>query len=110
MPMEDRGGLKATTVKQVTNLLSLYPHSFCYFLFLSARVLLSLAGYARNHFSTFWTLWTKASLNFEEQPGQLTELSLLFHKTNLRKIEAHQSTSDFVDNNYLAYYTVILCH
>ena len=61
-------------VSRATTLLSLYPDSFLLLLFLSARVLFSLAGYARNHFSTFWTLWAQARLNFEE-----------YIKTNLNK-------------------------
>ena len=55
LPREIRRGLKAN--KRVTTLLSLYPHSFSLLSVLSARVLFSLAGYARNHFSTFWTLF-----------------------------------------------------
>ena len=46
------GGLKATVGNRVTTWLSLYPHSFfCSFLFLSARVFFSLAGYAQKHVS-----------------------------------------------------------
>ena len=52
VPRKARGVLKVTTNKTVTAL-SLYHTVFCYFLFLSARVLFSMAGYARNDFNTF---------------------------------------------------------
>ena len=86
MPREARGGLKAIAGKRQQPYYH-FIHTvlfFCYFLFLSARVLFSLLGYARNHFSTL-TLRAKARLNFEEhveQAGQLTELMLLFHENN----------------------------
>ena len=44
MLREARGGLKAVADNRVTTILSLYPNSFCPFLFLSTRVLFSLAG------------------------------------------------------------------
>ena len=52
VPKKAREGLKATTDKTVTAL-SVCHTIFCYFLFVSARVLFSMAGYARNDFRTF---------------------------------------------------------
>ena len=83
MSREARGGLKATAGERVTTYHFIHTVS-CYFLFLSARDLFSLAGYisddnddgsnmagyAQNHFSTFWTLWTLARLNFEQHIKQ----------------------------------------
>ena len=45
VPREARGALKVIAGKRLTTLLSLYSHSFCYFLFFSTRVLFSLQGY-----------------------------------------------------------------
>ena len=54
VPREAKGGLKADKRQQPYNH---FIHTVCcYFLFLSARVLFSLPGYARNHFSRP-TLW-----------------------------------------------------
>ena len=55
VPREIRRGLKVTADKRVTTLLSLYPHSFSLLSVSFSQSLVSLAGYARNHFSTFWT-------------------------------------------------------
>ena len=57
MLREARGDLKATIGNRVTTRLSLCYIVFCSFLFLSTRVLFSLAGYARKHANTYWTLW-----------------------------------------------------
>ena len=81
---EARGGLKATAGKRVTTLLSLYLQSFSLLCgFFSARVLFSLAGYARIHFSTFWTLWAEARLNFEDHIKQADCYCCFFMKINL---------------------------
>ena len=47
MLREAKGGLKATVGNRITTRLSLYHIVFCCFLFLSAKVLFSLAGYAQ---------------------------------------------------------------
>ena len=60
MLREARGGLKATVSNRVTTRLSLCEIVLCSFLFLSTRILISLAGYAQKHASTYWTLWTLA--------------------------------------------------
>ena len=49
--MEARGGLRAIAGKRQQPYYHFIQTVFCYFLFLSARVLFSLPGYARNHFS-----------------------------------------------------------
>ena len=49
-------GLKAIAGKRKQPYYQLYPHSFCYVLFLSAIVLFSLPDCARNHFSSS-SLW-----------------------------------------------------
>ena len=58
MLREARGSLKAA----VGNLVKSDHHfiliAFCPFLFLSARFLCSMAGYAQKHVSTYWTLWS----------------------------------------------------
>ena len=56
VPREARGGLKAIAGERQQPYYHFIYTVFCYFLFLSARVLSSLSGYARNHFSTS-TLW-----------------------------------------------------
>ena len=53
VPREARGGLKAIEVKKQQPYYHFIHTGVCYFLFLSARVLFSLLGYARNHLSTF---------------------------------------------------------
>ena len=66
---------------------------FCSFLFLSARFLCSLAGYAQKHVSTCWTLWAKASLRFEEHILNLFNSRYYsFMKTNITIIKAYQNT------------------
>ena len=52
-----------------------------FFLFLSYRVLLSLVGYAKKHFWTFWTLQALASLNCEK------------HIKNAKKLRSTESIS-----------------
>ena len=52
VPREARGDLKAITGKRQQPYHHFIHTVFCYFLFLSARVLFSLSGYAQNHFST----------------------------------------------------------
>ena len=50
------GVLKATVGDRVQPDYHFIHIVFCSFLFLSARVLCSLAGYAQNQVSTYWTL------------------------------------------------------
>ena len=50
-------GLKATVGNRVKPDDHFIRIVFCYFLFLSARFLYSLAGYDEKHVSTYWTLW-----------------------------------------------------
>ena len=57
MLREARGGLKATAGNRVKPDYHFIRIVFCSFLFLSARFLCSLAGYAQKHASTYWTLW-----------------------------------------------------
>ena len=57
MLREARGGLKATVGNRVKPDYHFILIVFCSFLFLSARFLCSLAGYAQKHVSTYWTLW-----------------------------------------------------
>ena len=57
MLREARGGLKATVGNRVEPDYHFICIVFCSFLFLSARFLCSLAGYAQKHVSTYWTLW-----------------------------------------------------
>ena len=105
---EPRVGLKATTSQRVTNYHFIHA-GICLLLFLSARVLFSLADYSQKRFSTFWTLWAWAGLNFEEEgntPENLTVTVAPSWKKNLRKTKADQNTLDF-DNNYLAHYTIL---
>ena len=54
---EARGGLKATVDTRVKPDYHFIRIVFCSFLFLSARFLCSLAGYAQKYVSTYWTLW-----------------------------------------------------
>ena len=56
MPREARGGLKATVGNRVKPGYHFIRIVFCSFLFLSARFLCSLAGYAQKPVSTYWTL------------------------------------------------------
>ena len=69
VPREARGGLKAVAGKRQQPYCHFIQTIFCYFLFLSARVLFSLPGCARNHVNTS-TLWAEARLNFEERIKQ----------------------------------------
>ena len=55
VPREARGGLKVIAGKRQQHYYHFVHTVCCYFLFLSTRVLFSMPGYARNHFST-WTL------------------------------------------------------
>ena len=57
MLREARGGLKATVGNRVKSDYHFIRIVFCFFLFLSARFLCSLAGYGQKHVSTHWTLW-----------------------------------------------------
>ena len=57
MLREARGGLKATVGNRIKPDYRFICVVFCSFLFLSARFLCSLAGYAQKHASTYWTLW-----------------------------------------------------
>ena len=57
MLKEARGGFKATVGNGVKPDYHFIRIVFCYFLFLSARFLCSLAGYAEKHASTYRTLW-----------------------------------------------------
>ena len=57
MDHEARGGLKATVGNRVKPDYHFIRIVFCSFLFLSARFLCSLAGYAQMYVSTYWTLW-----------------------------------------------------
>ena len=59
MRKEAEGGLKATVGNRVTTDCHFIHIAFCSFLFLSTRVLFSLAGCAQKHASTYWTLWPK---------------------------------------------------
>ena len=56
MLREALGGLTATVGIRVTTYHFIHI-GFCSFLFLSARVLFSLAGYPQKHESTYCTLW-----------------------------------------------------
>ena len=56
MLREARGGLKATVSNRVKPDYHFVCIVFCSFLFLSARFLRSLAGYAQKHVSTYLTL------------------------------------------------------
>ena len=60
------GGLKTTVGNRVKPDYHFFSIVFRSFLFLSARFLCSLAGYAQKHVSTYWTLWIWARLRFEE--------------------------------------------
>ena len=53
MLREARGGLEATVGSRVKPDYRFIHIVFCYFLFLSARLLCSLAGYAQKHASTY---------------------------------------------------------
>ena len=66
MLREARGGLKATVGNTVKPDYHFIRIVFCSFLFLSARFLCSLAGYAQKYVSTYWTLWAYTRLRFEE--------------------------------------------
>ena len=57
MLREARGGLKATVGNRVKPDYHFIRIVFCSFVFLLARFLCSLAGYAQKHVSTYWTLW-----------------------------------------------------
>ena len=57
MLREARGGLKATVGNRVKPDYHFIRIVFSFFLFVSARCLCSLAGYAQKHVSTYWTLW-----------------------------------------------------
>ena len=63
MLREARGGLKATVGNRVKPDYHFTGIVFCSFLFLSARFLCCLAGYAQKHVSTYWTLWAYNSAN-----------------------------------------------
>ena len=56
MLREARGGFKATVGNSVKPDYHFIRIVLCYFLFLSARFLCSLAGYAQKHVSTYGTL------------------------------------------------------
>ena len=57
MLREAGGGLKATVGNRVKPDYHFIRTVFCSFLFVSARSLCSLAGYALKHVNTYWTLW-----------------------------------------------------
>ena len=58
MLREARGASLTVTVgDRVTSDYHFIRIVFCSFLFLSARFLCSLAGYAQKHVSTYWALW-----------------------------------------------------
>ena len=57
MLREAKGGLKATIGNRVKPDYHFICIGYCYFLFLSARFLCSLADYAQKHASTYRTLW-----------------------------------------------------
>ena len=63
---EARRGLKATVGNRVNPDYHFIRIVFCSFLFLSARFLCSLAGYAQKHVNTNWRLWVWARLKFGE--------------------------------------------
>ena len=54
-----RGGLKATVGNRVKPDYHFIRIVFCSILFLSARFLCFLAGYAQKHVSTYWILWVE---------------------------------------------------
>ena len=54
--MEARGGLRATVGNRIKPDYHFIRIVFSSFLFLSARFLCSLAGYAQKYVSTYWTL------------------------------------------------------
>ena len=77
MLRESKGGLKATIGNNIVK--SDYYFiliALCSVLFLSARFLCSLAGYAETHVSTYRTLWAEAGLRFEEHLN-LTAICLM---------------------------------
>ena len=57
MLREARGGLKAIVSNRVKPDYRFTCIVFCSFLFLSAKFLCSLVGYAQKHVNTYWTLW-----------------------------------------------------
>ena len=71
---EARGGLKATVSNRVKPDYHFTRLVFCFFLFLSARFLCSLAGYAQKHVSTYWTLWAINNANGPRAQVQRDEL------------------------------------
>ena len=66
MLREATGGLKATVGNRVKPDYHFIRIVFYSFLFLSARFLCFLTGYAQKHASTYWTLWAEARLRLEE--------------------------------------------
>ena len=66
MLREASGGLKSIVGNRVIPDYNFTHTILGSFLFLSARVLFSLAGYAQKHSNTHWTLWALARLRFEE--------------------------------------------
>ena len=58
--------IRRFTVRKERTRLPLYPHSFLVFSVSFNQSLVSLAGYAQKHGSTYWTLCTSARLRFEE--------------------------------------------
>ena len=57
MLREAGGSLKAAVGNLVKSDYHFTLIAFCSFQFLSARLLWLMAGYARKHVSTYWTLW-----------------------------------------------------
>ena len=57
MLREARGALKVTVGNRITTRLSLDPHSFLLFSVSFNQSLVSPAGYAQKHASTYWILW-----------------------------------------------------
>ena len=74
MLREARGGLKATVGNRVKPDYHFTRIVFCYFLFLSATFLCSLACYAQKHLSTYWTSWAYDNANGTRAQVQRDEL------------------------------------
>ena len=89
-----------------------YPHSFLVLSVSFSHGVVFPARLCSKPFQHIDIVGLLARLDFEEhikQVSHLTELLLLFHETTQRE-KNHQNTKDFVDNNYLAYYTVSPYH
>ena len=85
MLREARRGLMAAVGNTVSPDYHVIHLILCSFLFLSARVLFSLAGYAQKHSSTYWTLWSQAEVR-RTYSNLFESHCYSFMKTNLKII------------------------